>query len=34
MVSKKLLDGAFAWIGYGFDDDERQVLYAQLTVFF
>lgn len=34
MLSKKLLDGAFGWIGYGIDDDERQVLYAQLTVFF
>ena len=34
MISKKLPDGAFGWIGYGIDDDERQVLYAQLTVFF
>jgi hypothetical protein len=34
MVSKKLLDGAHGWLGYGRDEDNREVLYAQLTVFF
>lgn len=34
MVAAKLLDGAHAWVGYGRDEDDREVLFAQLTVFF
>lgn len=34
MLAAKLLDGAHAWIGYGRDEDDREVLFAQLTVFF
>lgn len=34
MIAKKLLDGAHGWLGYGRDEDDREVLFAQLTVFF
>ncbi|MCY3001062.1 MAG: hypothetical protein NTV21_04595 [Planctomycetota bacterium] len=34
MIAKKLREGAHAWVGYGRDEDDRQVLFVQLTVFF
>lgn len=34
MIAKKLRDGAFGWVGYGRDEDDREVLFVQLTVFF
>jgi hypothetical protein len=34
MLGGKLREGAFAWLGYGRDDDDREVLYTQLTIFF
>jgi hypothetical protein len=34
MVAVTLLDGAHAWVGYGRDEDDREVLFTQLTVFF
>lgn len=34
VASKQLKSGLFAWAGYGIDDEERQVLFAQLTLSF
>ena len=34
MIAKKLREGAHAWVGYGRDEDDRQVVYAQVTMFF
>lgn len=34
MVGKPLAQGLYGWIGYGRDDEDRQVGYLQLTVFF
>lgn len=34
MLGTKLNSGLHAWLGYGIDEDERQVFFAQLTLYF
>lgn len=34
MIGKPIAQGVYGWVGYGRDDDDRQVGYLQLTVFF
>jgi hypothetical protein len=34
MAGYPLADGVHGWVGYGRDEDDREVLFAQLTMFF